>query len=577
MTNYYIETEKNNILKIKVEFSSTQKKHIIKIPTWRPGRYEINNFSKDILEINFFKNNKKIKSKKTTKNSWEIKSKVGSYIHFIYRLQTYSIDAGSSFCDKKQIYINPVNSLMYIKNLEDSIHKIKFVNIDNFKIISSLKTANNLLLAKNYQQLADSPMVYTKNYIELNYKVNSIKFNIYFIGLETIDNKQKIIDDFRKFTEVQYKIFNSFPFKSYSFIIQALDYEFYHGVEHLESTVVALGPKKNILKNKPKSLGNYNNLIGVCSHELFHAWNVKTIRAKKFVNYNFDKENYTNLTYLAEGATTYYGDKTLKTSGFFNDKSYLKELSRIIQNHKYFYSDTRFSLSESAFDVWLDGYKGVYNYPKRYSIYIQGSIFFLGLDVEIRKVSNNKYSLDTVMKNIYEKFKSNGISQKNIENEVENIIGKERTKSYFKKYFWSYNNYFKLINNSLKYLNLKLNSKKNSCIVKSKLGIICKRNQCKQIVISYLDKNSPLLKKGATKGAVIKMKNNNYKLFKNNLKKQIDKNKDVKINIIVNNKNTEIKLNSSYLLSNNFFEEFYISKIKTKNKINFENFFYSHY
>ena len=47
----------------------------------------------------------------------------------------------------------------------------------------------------------------------------------------------------------------------------------YHGVEHITSTVCALGPGYNLMKGEL-----YENLLGVSCHELFHAWNVKTIR-----------------------------------------------------------------------------------------------------------------------------------------------------------------------------------------------------------------------------------------------------------------------------------------------------------
>ena len=52
----------------------------------------------------------------------------------------------------------------------------------------------------------------------------------------------------------------------------------------------------------------YTDFIGVASHELFHAWNVKTIRPVELMPCDYTTENYSRLGFVYEGVTTYYGD-----------------------------------------------------------------------------------------------------------------------------------------------------------------------------------------------------------------------------------------------------------------------------
>ena len=52
----------------------------------------------------------------------------------------------------------------------------------------------------------------------------------------------------------------------------------------------------------------YEDLLGVCSHELYHTWNIKAIRPKEMLPYNYTKENYFRTGFVAEGVTTYMGD-----------------------------------------------------------------------------------------------------------------------------------------------------------------------------------------------------------------------------------------------------------------------------
>jgi len=84
----------------------------------------------------------------------------------------------------------------------------------------------------------------------------------------------------------------AFPAKAYHFLFHILPFRTYHGVEHLTSTVITLGPGYNLMKG-----ALYEDLLGVSSHELYHAWNVKTIRPIEMYPYDYTQENYSKLGY----------------------------------------------------------------------------------------------------------------------------------------------------------------------------------------------------------------------------------------------------------------------------------------
>ena len=95
-----------------------------------------------------------------------------------------------------------------------------------------------------------------------------------------------------------------FPTEDYHFLYQFLPYQAYHGVEHYNSTVIALGPADQVIEDS----GLYYEFLGVSSHELFHTWNIIRIRPQEMMPYDYTRENYFPTGFLAEGATTYYGD-----------------------------------------------------------------------------------------------------------------------------------------------------------------------------------------------------------------------------------------------------------------------------
>ena len=223
----------------------------------------------------------------------------------------------------------------------------------------------------------------------------------------------------KHFTEEQFKMMGEFPFSEYNFLIQLLPYRFYHGVEHLSSTVLALGPGEDLMN---ESL--YLDFTGVASHELFHSWNIKTIRPHEMLPYNYKKENYSRLGFVYEGVTTYYGDLFLARCGVYSVEQFLIEIGARLQKH--FDNPGRFNLSvaDSSFDTWLDGYNG--GIPgRKTSIYDEGCLTAMMTDLLIRKKTNLKYSLDDVMKTLYHDFgkKNIGYTEHDYISIVENVAG----------------------------------------------------------------------------------------------------------------------------------------------------------
>ena len=85
----------------------------------------------------------------------------------------------------------------------------------------------------------------------------------------------------------------------------------YGGLEHSNSTALHADrhalPPHNMAQPNP----DYTTLLGLISHEYFHAWNVKTIKPAEFVPYNLDQETYTEQLWAYEGITSYYDDLIL--------------------------------------------------------------------------------------------------------------------------------------------------------------------------------------------------------------------------------------------------------------------------
>jgi predicted metalloprotease with PDZ domain len=371
---------------------------ILHLPAWRPGRYELQNYAKNIIKFNVKDgNSNKLKFIKSDRNTWKVDSEKQSKIVVSYSFFAKQMDAGGSLLDENQLYLNFINCLVWAEGKEKEPCTVNLNISEEYKIACGLKAKGKVLHAKDYSELIDAPMFASKTLQSHTFSVQDTSFTIHIQGDIAIDWKKKQAD-FTAFIKAQLEIFGEFPEPEYHFLFQILPYRHYHGVEHRHSTVITLGPDTDF--DKPSF---YKSLLGISCHELFHAWNICKIRPAEMMPYNLTKENYFPTGFVAEGVTTYYGDILLARSGVWTSEAYFEELNDNLQKHMSNPARNFVSLAETSLDLWVDGYQPSNPYRK-VSIYDKGALIALILDVEIRRATKNKKSLDDVMRALWQDF-----------------------------------------------------------------------------------------------------------------------------------------------------------------------------
>lgn len=375
----------------------------VQLPAWRPGRYELANYAKNIRH--FSVNNNKgenILFKKITKDKWRVFSEGQNEILVQYEYFAMQYDAGASFVDEKQLYINPVNCLMYVEGRMDERINVELDIPSDYKIACQLPSKDKFIFAQNFDQLADSPFIASESLTHSTFQVEESHIHFWFQGIPCPD-MDKLKKDTLSYIRFQKQIYGDFPSKEFHFLYIILPVQFRHGVEHTDSTVIAMGPD-----TEWENQAFYHDFLAISSHELFHLWNVKRIRPAEMLPYDFTKENYSELGYIYEGVTTYYGDLALLRSNVWDFSQYVFYFNRVLQKH--FDNSGRFnySVAQSSFDTWLDGYvPGVKG--RKVSIYNEGMLAALIADIMILKATGGAARLDQVMKLLYEESFIKGI------------------------------------------------------------------------------------------------------------------------------------------------------------------------
>lgn len=456
---------KEHFIGLQAEIDTSGKDSLwLQLPAWRPGRYELGNFAKNIRKfVVSNQNGDLVPYTKITKDRWEINCANQSKIFVSYEYYANQPDAGACFVSEQLLYINPVHCFMYEVGRESERFSVQLNVPEHWQIACQLPVLNQTLEAKHFDQLADSPFFASPNLIHHSFGLNQSTIHFWFEG-GVVADMALLEEQTRKYALAQTEIFGELPLKDYHFLYLLLPHAYRHGVEHADSTVIAMGPAEAI--NEPAM---YNDFLAISSHELFHLWNIKRMRPEEMWPYDFTKENYSSLGYIYEGVTTYYGDLMLLRSGVWDLATYLGSLCGDLDRHLNNEGRFNYSLAESSFDTWLDGYvPGVKG--RKVSIYMEGLLAAWIADVRILVQTDGKYRLDEVLKQLYsQSFKQNrGYNQEMYRVLLEKVSGIS-FENYFKDLIDGKGNWDKYLAETLEYIGLEL------IVIKDETGILKSR------------------------------------------------------------------------------------------------------
>jgi predicted metalloprotease with PDZ domain len=477
---------------------------VLQLPSWRPGRYELGDFAKNIqyFKVHDMQGNP-LAHKKISKDTWLVSTLEVSKLVVSYNYYSNELNAGSTYLDEKQLYVNPVNCCLYIPNRITEPCKVDIQVPKDYKIACALSKKSQFV-TENFDQLAESPWIASESLQYQSYTVFGVQFYIWFQG-DCLPDWNRILKDFKAFTKAQMKDFTSFPVKEYHFINQIVPYKGYHGVEHTSSSIIYLGPGAELMSNNL-----YTSLLGVSSHELYHTWNIKQIRPQALLPYDYSKENYSRMGYLYEGVTTYMGDLYLMRSKVFSISEFYKTQEENLDRH--FHNSGRFNMSvaESSFDTWLDGYQmGIPH--RKVSIYKEGALCAFMLDVVLLEYSQGELSLRDLMDRLYVNYalKGKGITEEDYFNELVSMGG-EKAQGIISNYMYGTKDFTPGLKEAFSLLGLRMDIQENINFFASRLGI--KGTQIKEgLLINQVLQNSISDKKKIAEGDLI-LKINGEKL-----------------------------------------------------------------
>lgn len=428
-----------HLVDVSLNFTATIDAPQLWLPAWIPGSYLMREFARNITAVHYqvldsktAGSNKKSemhRGQKIDKHTWQLPEvKVGQAVAVYYEVYCYDLSVRTAYVDQQRLYGNFTSLALAIDGQE---HKPVTVSLivpaaffadkeeERVRLASGLESVHLKidgqhsygLQAKSYHELIDYPFEIAVqdrfDFIVQDDTHQTLPHSFYLAGKHNAD-MGRVQQDVTQICQTYLDWLGDAPFDDYTFMTFASGQD-YGGLEHINSTSLII-PRRDLPSvDEPKiPSAEYQRFLGLCSHEYFHAWWVKTVRPDVMLDVDLRREAFTPLLWVFEGFTSYIDDFMLQASGVIDKESYLKLLAEQINRYYQTAGRAYQSVAESSFDAWIKLYRNDENTNNAgISYYNKGALVALCLDLTLLQHTDGRYRLFDVVKAFYTQAKQN--------------------------------------------------------------------------------------------------------------------------------------------------------------------------
>ena len=408
---------------------------VLSLPAWIPGSYMIRDFAKNIISIKAQSNNQQVSIEKLDKSTWKVEE-VDAPILIEYEVYAWDLSVRTAHFDMTHAFFNGTSLFLMPHGYEEEpcnviIEPPANEKYSEWKVATSLSNKDidasgfGSYQANNYDDLIDHP-VEIGTHSEFDFIVEETTHKMAFTGIHRA-NEERLKQDLTKICQTHCTMFGELPKIDEYLFLTMVTGDGYGGLEHRSSTSLMCSRDDLPLHTEPDEPNEkYRNFLGLCSHEYFHTWNIKRIKPEVFLPYDLTSESYTRQLWAFEGITSYYDELALVRSKVISVESYLELIGQTITRVLRGKGRLNQSIAESSFEAWTKFYKQDESAPNTIvSYYAKGALLALCLDLTIRKHTDNKKSLDDVMRHLWVNYgkKLCGVPEGKIEHIASEVTG----------------------------------------------------------------------------------------------------------------------------------------------------------
>ncbi|HEY7634428.1 MAG TPA: PDZ domain-containing protein [Gemmatimonadales bacterium] len=357
-------------------------------PEWTPGAYEMSWYARWVSDFEATANNKPLPWDKLDYDTWRVRPEGAHTVTVRFNYLADSLDNAMAWARPDFSFFNGTNLFPYPEGQGTNFAATVTVKTQpDWQVATGMTPSQESRTYRevNYHDLVDRPFFVGRfDYDSMQVAGVWTRLATYPAGSVTGPTRAQLWEQIGKVIPAEAAVFGETPWPNYT-IMMVFERGFGGGsaLEHQNSHLGIYNPQ---------FIGNAI-LSSITAHEIFHAWNVKRMRPAEMVPYRYDRMEPTPWLWVSEGITDYYADLALVRSGIIDTDQFLGVTANKIGTVA---ASPPTALEDGSLTTWIHPTDG-----SQYLYYQKGSLAGLMLDVMIRDASDNRHSLDDVMRDVY--------------------------------------------------------------------------------------------------------------------------------------------------------------------------------
>ncbi len=379
----------DGVLRVAMSFRAAAAGPVpLSLPAWTPGAYEISDFARNVVGFGASSGDRALRWDKVDHDTWRVFADGAGPVNVRFDYVADSLDNAMAWSRPDFAFFNGTNVFLYPEGVglefpaEVVIHPG-----DGWRVATGLSGSAGRYSAPSYHDLVDMPVFVGR------FDLDSTRIDGRWYRLATYpagglagEGRRLLWSWIESVMAPMAAVFGETPWETYTTLI--VFEQSFGGGSALEHQNSYLGIYH------PQFIGN-PMLGSITAHEIFHGWNVKRLRPVELVPYDYSRPQPTTLLWVSEGITDYYADLAFVRGGIIPPALFYRLTAGKIDAVT---AAPPVALEDASLSTWIhpkDGTDYIY-YPK-------GSLAGLLLDILIRDASNNRASLDDVLRDLYER------------------------------------------------------------------------------------------------------------------------------------------------------------------------------
>lgn len=361
---------------------------LLSLPAWTPGAYEVSNFSRWVSAFTPTAGGKELTWDKLDYDTWRIRPAGARSVTVSFDYLADSLDNAIAWAQPNFAFFNGTNILPYAEGRGYDFPATVMVKTEDDWLVATGMTpgaAPRTYRVASYHELVDKPFFVGRFDLDsAQVAGHTTRLATYPAGALAGAARTAFWNAYSKVIPAESAVFQETPWDTYTTLV--VFQPSYPGGSALEHTNSHLSIYADRLIGSPV-------IDRITAHEIFHAWNVKRLRPAEMVPYAYDRTQPTTLLWVSEGITDYYADLAVVRSGVVDSAAFLEQVMSKIQQVS---TAPPVALEDASLSTWIHPTDGT-----GYLYYPKGSLAGLMLDIRIRDASDNRASLDDVMRELY--------------------------------------------------------------------------------------------------------------------------------------------------------------------------------